>query len=210
MKNQLTLLALGSLLLGMTQVSAQQTLYRWVDDEGLVHYSDRVPPADANRELEILNDHGVTVGHVDRAASDEEVAERVRVAALEEAEQDAAREQAEQDRVLLATYLSVEEIERLRDQRLDLLEAQSNVTEQYLNNLTQRLSELQQDADRFKPYSEDPDALAIPENLELDITGTAGSIELYEETLRNSRIQQQSLAETFASDIRRFQQLTGT
>ncbi|TDJ45223.1 MAG: DUF4124 domain-containing protein, partial [Gammaproteobacteria bacterium] len=39
MKTQLILVALGSLLLGMTEASAQQKLYRWVDNEGLVHYS---------------------------------------------------------------------------------------------------------------------------------------------------------------------------
>ncbi len=210
MKTQLTLVALGSLLLGMTQGFAQQTLYRWVDDEGLVHFSDRVPPAYANQELEILNAQGVAVGHVEAPATEEELAERVRLAALAETEADAAREQAEHDRVLLATYLSVAEIVRLRDQRLELLEAQSNVTEQYLSNLTQRLGELQQNAASFKPYSEDPDAPTIPDNLELDITRTTASIELYEETLHQSRSQQQSLTETFARDIQRFKELTGS
>jgi phage shock protein A len=111
--------------------------------------------------------------------------------------------------MLLDAYLSVEEIERLRDQRLNLLDAQVLVTEQYLTNLTQRLIELEQNASRFKPYSQEPDARDMPENLQLDITQTTASIELYEETLSGTRDRVTTLTETFARDIRRFQELTG-
>lgn len=210
MKTQLILVALGSLLLGMTEASAQQKLYRWVDNEGLVHYSDHVPPAFANQDLDILNDHGIAVEHVDRAASEEELAERARLAAVKEAEEEAARAQARVDNVLLATYLSVEDIVRLRDQRLGLLEAQASVTEQYLRNLTERLDELLQSAERYSPYNEDSNAPAMPDNLALDITRTTASIELYEKSVRQSYSQQASLTETFAIDIQRYRELTGT
>ena len=205
-----TFLILGSLLLSLTQASAQQALYRWVDEDGLVHYGDHVPPAYADQDREVLNSHGVAVRHLDGAASDEELAERARIAALEEAQEIAAIEQAQHDKMLLDTYLSVDDIVRLRDQRLDLLEAQINVTEQYLTNLTQRLMELEQNASRFSPRSPDPDARPMPENLTLDLTQTTASIELYEETLSRSRSQQQNLTEAFAQDIRRYRELTGT
>jgi hypothetical protein len=83
------------------------------------------------------------------------------------------------------------------------------VTEQYLTNLTQRLIQLEQNASRFKPYSQEPDARDIPENLQLDITQTSASIDLYEETLGRTRNRVTTLTETFARDIRRFQELTG-
>ena len=210
MKTQLILVALGSLLLGMTEASAQQKLYRWVDNEGLVHYSDHVPPAFANQDLDILNDHGITVEHVDRGASEEELAERARLAAVKEAEDEAAREQLRVDNVLLATYLSVEDIVRLRDQRLGLLEAQASVTEQYLRNLTERLDELLQSAERYSPYNENTNAPAVPDNLALDISRTTASIELYEKSVRQSYSQQANLTDTFAIDIQRFRELTGT
>jgi len=210
MKIQLILVALGSLLLGMTEASAEQKLYRWVDNEGLVHYSDHVPPAFANQDLDILNDHGIAVDHVDRAASEEELAERAQLAAVKEAEDEAAREQARIDSVLLATYLSVEDIVRLRDQRLGLLEAQADVTEQYLRNLTERLDELLQSAKRYSPYNEDSNAPAMPDNLALDITRTTADIELYEKSVRQSYSQQASLTENFAIDIQRYRELTGT
>ena len=202
-------LSLGALLLGLTQASAQQSLYRWVDSEGLVHYGDHVPPMYADQDREILNGHGVAVRLVEGTATEEELAERARLAALDEAEAEATQARLNHDRVLLDTYLSVEEIERLRDQRLDLLDAQVLVTEQYLTNLTQRLIQLEQNASRFKPYSQEPDARDIPENLQLDITQTSASIALYEETLGRTRDRVTTLTETFARDILRFQELTG-
>ncbi len=204
-----TSLALAALSLGLSQASAQ-SLYRWVDENGQVHYGDHIPPAYATRDHEVLNDHGVSLRTIDGAATDEELAERDRVAAEQEATRLAEIRQANRDRVLLDTYLSVDEIIRLRDQRLDLLEAQISVTETYLANLNDRLLELRQSANRFKPYSVDPDASEIPENLALDMAQTADSITLYEQTLVRTRTQAQTLSEAFARDIERFEELTGS
>ena len=59
-----------------------------------------------------------------------------------EAAEAKARKEREQklqrDRMLIETYLSVADIERLRDQRLELLAAQYRVTEQNINNLRER------------------------------------------------------------------------
>ena len=197
------------LLFFATQAVAQQQLYRWVDEDGLVHYGDHVPPAYADQDREILNSHGVRVRTVEGAASDEEIAEQARLEATRQTELAAARERARLDKVLLDTYPSVSEIERLRDQRLGLLEAQIYVTEQYLTTLTQRLFELKQSAGRFKPYSRDPDALPVPENLALGLSQATGSIEIYEETLGRLREQQLGLTASFAGDIVRYQELTG-
>lgn len=209
-KVRLKLLVVGPLLLGMVQASAQQILYRWVDDEGIVHYSDHVPQVYSSQDLDVLNGQGVAVRHVEGAATEEELAVRARLAALGEAEAVAALEQARSDKVLLDTYLSVEDIKRLRDRRLGLLGSQLNATELYLENLIERLGELQLTAKNFKPYSEDPDARPVPQYLELDLTRTEDAIKLYEETLVRARDQQDTLTEAFARDIRRFQELTGS
>ncbi len=209
-KVRLKLLVVGPLLLGMAQASAEQTLYRWVDDEGIVHYSDHVPQVYSSQDLDVLNSQGVAVRHVEGAATEEELAARARLAALGEAEAVAALEQARNDKVLLDTYLSIEDIERLRDRRLGLLGSQLNATELYLENLIKRLSELQLTAQNFRPYSDNPDARPVPQYLELDMTRTADAIKVYEETLGRSRDQHETLTEAFARDIQRFQELTGS
>ena len=201
------ILALASLLLLGTAQAQTQALYRWVDEHGVVHYGDHVPPQYASADRDLLNDQGVKVGYQEGVVTAEEQAELDRRQAIKNAAEQARQETARRDQVLLDTYLSVTEIEALRDRRLELLEAQIKVTEQYLNNLRKRLLSLQQEASDYKPYSDAADAPEIPENLALDISRTGASIGLYEQTLTGTRNEQGSLRAAFAKDIERFNEL---
>lgn len=200
--------ALGTAFIG-SDAGAQQRLYRWVDDQGVVHYGDRVPPEYADRDRDLLNSQGVAVGSQEGVLTEEERAEIARREALEEDARQARAESARRDQVLLDTYLSVGEIEQLRDRRLELLEAQIRVTEHYLNNLRKRLARLQREASDYKPYSDDPQAPEVPEALGLELSRTIASISLYERTLTRSRTERESLSEAFARDIERFKELKG-
>ncbi|MCB1635879.1 MAG: DUF4124 domain-containing protein [Xanthomonadales bacterium] len=114
-----TTVALG--LLASSAVSAAK-LYKWVDENGNVHYSDQVPPSQAKQAREELNDQGVTVKQVDRALTADELAAR---RAEEKAAADAAAAIAaerERDRTLLDSYASEEDITRSYNQRVDLLD----------------------------------------------------------------------------------------
>jgi hypothetical protein len=198
---------LGSHAVGQQQ---PQRLYRWVDDDGVVHYGDRVPPEYADRDRDLLNTQGVTVATQEGVLTEAERAERARLAAREEEARMRRMENARRDQVLLDTYLSVVEIEQLRDRRLELLEAQIKVTEHYLNNLRKRMSRLQREAADYKPYSDDPDAPDVPEALGLELSRTIASISLYEQTLMRSRDEEKALTAAFSRDIERFRELKGT
>jgi len=187
--------------------SKQGTTYKWTDDNGRVHYGDHVPPQYADEDRELLNEQGVRVGIEEGLDTPEERAEKARIKALQEEARTQKLAAARRDRVLLETYLSVAEIEMLRDRRLELMESQIKVTEQYLNNLRKRLLTLQQEAIGYKPYSDIPDAPEIPENLALDISRTVASITLYERTLASTRTLQGEVREKFARDIVRFAEL---
>src|SRR5271155_228099 len=41
------------------------TTYKWVDDQGVVHYGDSIPPQYAQKESTLLNKEGVAIGHKD-------------------------------------------------------------------------------------------------------------------------------------------------
>jgi len=208
MSKRPTTLLLALLALSTLETGAQQ-MYRWVDENGQVHYGDHVPPAYAGQDREIVNPQGVTIRTINGTATEEEIAEIERQQTAAQASRIADVELANRDRVLLSTYLSVDDIFRLRDQRVEMLDAQIAVAEQYLASLNQRLMEVQQNADQFRPYSEDPKAPQIPENLELDLAQTVDSIQLYEDTLAHSREQRQELSDAFARDIQRFKELKG-
>jgi hypothetical protein len=190
---------------GLAQNNAK--LYRWVDADGNVHYSDSIPPQQSNRDRSILNSQGVAVGFEEGEITPEERAEKRRLEAVAEAERAAKAEVARRDRMLLETYLTVQDIEDLRDRRLELLESQIKVTELYLSNLRKRLVNLQQEASAYKPYTSREDAPQVPPNLALDITRTTASINSYEQTLARTRVDQEALRASFNRDIERFKEL---
>jgi len=207
----LTLLVVAAIgLPTMGSVEAQgQRLYKYTDRNGNVQYSDKVPPEYADRDRSILNEQGVSVAFEEGAVTDEERSEAAERAAQEEADRQARLEIARRDRMLLETYLTVGDIEDLRDRRLELLESQIKVTELYLNNLRKRLVGLQSEASRFKPYTLKEDAPQIPEDLARDISRTTASIALYEQTLARTRADQAALKSSFDADISRFRELKG-
>jgi hypothetical protein len=129
--------------------------------------------------------------------------------ATEAAEQKEKSAQLQRDKVLIETYLSVEEIERLRDQRLDLLTAQLRVAEQHISTLRQRLGRLRDQSARFKPYSDKPNALPLPDHMAEDLIGTVKSIAVDEQTIQFKRDEQATLTVKFDRDIGRFKELKG-
>jgi hypothetical protein len=184
-------------------------LYRWTDDKGVVHYGDSIPPEYAKQDRNVLNNQGVSVGFEQGELTPEQRAEKERQAA-EAAKAQAQREEvARRDKTLLATYISVSDIEDLRNRRLELLEGQIKVTELYLTNLRKRLVTLQDEASNYKPYTTRENAPQIPENLATDISRTVASINLYEQTLAHTRSDQETVRNSFDNDIRRFKELKG-
>src|SRR5262249_22207588 len=91
--------------------------YRWVDDQGVVHYGDSIPAQYAEKAHEMLNKQGVEVGHTEAQKTSEQLAAEARVQAE-------VLKRQQHDNFLVATYTSVKDIESLRDVRLDQLQGQ--------------------------------------------------------------------------------------
>ena len=196
------------ILLSLLPVAAaqdDQRSYRWVDEHGVVHYGDTLPPNVAELEKQVLNDQGITVDVMRGKKTDEEIAAERRQLELEQ-----ERElQRRADAALLATYLSVEEIIMHRDRRVELFQAQAKVTELYLRNLRRRLGNLEDLASHYRPYSEDPDAEMIDPGLSTDISETKEIIARNEENLDRFRQEESAMAARFDGDIVRFKELKG-
>lgn len=188
---------------------AAAKLYRWVDENGEVHYGDRVPPEGSKLDREVINEYGVTVKVLPRELSQEERVEQQRQKAIEAAEEQRVRNARQRDIVLLNTYLSIEEIEALRNRRKELLDGQIRVTEVYLTNLRTKLTRLQSDASKFQPYNPDPNAPPIHDWLAKELSNTLNSILVYEQTLIDTREKQSELVAKFENDIDRFRHLRG-
>jgi uncharacterized coiled-coil DUF342 family protein len=103
----------------------------------------------------------------------------------------------------------VADIERLRDQRLELLDQQSRVTEQYIANLRERESRLMGDVQRFRPYSDDEAAPPVPDHIAEEIVNTVNGLQVYEQELAKNTAEREKLRTEFGADIARFKELKG-
>jgi len=205
----LLVVAATALLIGSAQGQHRARTYKWTDEKGVVHYGDAIPPEYANRDRTLLNEHGVEVGTEEGEITPEERQLLDEKEAAAERERKEKEDIARHDRMLLETYISVADIEELRDRRLELLASQIKLTEVYLGNQRGKLVGLEADASEFKPYSTREDAPQMPQNLAQDISQTAKSINSYEQTLANTRAKQEAVRVSFNADIARFRELKG-
>jgi len=183
--------------------AAGGTVYKWTDDRGVVHYGDQIPPEFASEERVVLNSYGVPIATEYPVPSAGRAAAEQRIAA----ERMAAEAALQRDQVLLSTYLSVEEIDALRDRRVELLDGQIQVSRNYLATLRARLETLQAEAAAFKPYSRDPAAAPIDPELAAELADTLDSVERHEKTLADITTRQAKLVAAFAADASRFRAL---
>ena len=178
----------------------KSTTYRWVDEQGVVHYGDSIPPQYAEKEHAVLNNQGLVVGHADAQKTPEQQV-------IEAKEQEGTRKQQQHDTFLLATYTSVKDIESLRDVRLDQLKGQRTAAEQYVENLHSRLVALQSRAKHFRPYSARPDAHRMPDDLAEDLVHTLNEMRSQSNALNVKNEEVSAVRAQFDTDIDRYRAL---
>ncbi len=175
-------------------------VYRWVDEHGVVHYGDRVPPQYAQKEATILNGQGVEVGRLtaERSSAELQTAER---------EREALERQKQHDDFLMTTYTSVHDIEALRDERLAQLKGQRLAAEQYVAQLHERLLALQARAMLFKPYNTELRAHRLPDDLAEQLVRTLNEMRVQRTALGTRDAQEAAVRAQFQADIDRYREL---
>lgn len=180
-----------------------QKVYRWKDKSGQWHYGDKIPPEYATEDREVLNKQGVPVAREEGVETPAEAQARIE----REEREKAAKEQAQRDRMLLATYQSVEEIELLRARRLELFDGNIQNQQQSITALEARLAEQQKRAATFQPLNQDPKARPMPEGLADDIARTESDLQTQRENLQRKKDERAAVNAKFDADVARFQEL---
>jgi hypothetical protein len=141
----LRVIALAAVLVLAVAVAprAHAKTYKWVDDKGEVHYTDKLPPEafdKANIELD-------KAGRPIRKNDPPPTAEQRKAKADEDARQkQLAAERAiveRRDRALLATYTVESEIDLARNRALSTIDAQVQSSTVYNGTLSKRKAELE-------------------------------------------------------------------
>jgi hypothetical protein len=180
--------------------SGKGVTYRWVDEQGVVHYGDTVPPQYAAKDRQIINAQGVPVGHLDAQKTPEQLAAEAR-------EQVEMIKQKEHDSFLITTYTSVQDIEALRDARLEQIKSQQSAGEQYVESLRSRLASLEARAMAYRPYSDNAGARRMPDDLAENLVRTVDELHVQASSLAARASQEADVRSQFDADIARYREL---
>lgn len=181
---------------------AQAELYRFTDESGRTMYSDKVPQAFSQQGHNVLSNDAITLKEVPRRKSDSEIqAERIAELKRESKrrEQDIKRRK---DRALLHTFTSVDQINRLRDDRLALINANILVASSKIDRIQATLDEAKIERAKYTA-----DNKAVPMQLEKNIQSYYNRIVIYENQIKINTRRRDIVIEKFSKDRERFEQL---
>ncbi len=200
--NRLTRVFLGLLLavpLAGHAADSGKRLYKWIDERGKVQYSDAPPPVENRGGTSVLNRDGLVTRP---AESPEQKRERDARDALQRREDEQRRSQQRQDRALLSSYTSSDDILRQRDRNLGVLNGQIDALNLRRLNALTRLRQLLQQADALE-RARDP----LSADLLRDVATAKTEIETIDGQLAQKRTELVSVRQRADEDVQRFNEL---
>lgn len=198
-----------AVLLAVISVSSAASgvkLYKWTDENGVIHYGSSIPPQYAKQQSEVLNAQGTVVKTIEAQKTPEELAKEKQAQAAKEAKAkqaaDAAAAARAHDQVLLDTYVSVADMERDRDSRVSAIDSQINVTNASISGLQASVADYQNQADaRTKAGKE------VPAPLQQKLDDARDQLASNQKLLLLQQQKKQSIRDQFKADIARFKAL---
>jgi hypothetical protein len=195
------------ILLGISATASAGTLYKWVDENGEVRYSDRVPVSQVKRELQILNAQGIVVNTKAAAKTDEEIKASKEAEKELQAKRDVIRQNKETqgrlDRVLFLTFSSEKEMSRVKNDRIEVLDSVIRLIYKSLATTEERLLRFENLA--VKQYTSKGEE--IPGGLAQNIEESTRKINNREKQLSLKLGEKFKIEAQFEIDIARFRLL---
>lgn len=138
-----------------TEALADKRILKWVDNQGVTHYGDQLPPTAAGKSNQVINKQGVVVQRNNQPAKNE---------TQQQANQDKL-EQERKDSVLLASYTTADEIDLARKRNLEMENATIDALKSQKANVDDRLNRNIASAQAFVDKKQ-----AVPDYLKEEIS----------------------------------------
>ncbi len=195
------MLLLGLLLVTTMPLEAQQ-FYRWVDDQGNIHYSDVMPPTEVDKGHTELSPDGLRVRTIPPAKTPEEIQRERELERLRAQQQRMLEQQRADDRVLLNTFQSVDDLIMTRDGNLSDLDTMVSFKKGNIRRQQDWLTKLRADAADLERKGR-----PVPDLLREQIRSTERAIEESLAAIVEHEQQKQEIRRKFDRDLRRLREL---
>ncbi len=194
-------IALASLIAVPSSVAAK--MYRWVDHNGNIYYSDKVPPQQSKLEREVLNEHGRVIDTVDAAKTDEQFALEKRLVLLRQEQEKIIAKQKSNDKVLLSTFRNIDDLRLTLKGKLNSVNTHKRMLEGTLASLNDTLA-----STRSRAAQEERKGRRVPAAILKLISDTEDEINNTYSQIAKVVEQHQEIQRKFDKDIERFIFLT--
>ncbi|TNF89020.1 MAG: DUF4124 domain-containing protein [Gammaproteobacteria bacterium] len=204
---KITLMMMTMLLCLVSGSTSAAALYKWIDEDGNVRYSDRLPAAQAKKKHHQLNSQGMVVSTTEDARSEEDLAAEAEARRKkEEEEKEAARLKAiqdQKDQVLLLTFSSEKELQIARDDRIQVVDSVIRLINKSIATTQIKLDELRSVAD--KSYLSK--GKQVPGGLEQKIEHFTRKIESRNQQLSLKVAEKEKINQQYEIDLARYREL---
>jgi hypothetical protein len=193
-----------ALVLGLTfSLPASAKLYKWVDNDGVTHYGETIPPEFADKDRSELNKSGRVIKQ-QTILTPEERQTKKEADAKKRADENAALEKKRHDQTLISTYSSGKEIDLARDRSVQQINSHINNINSQLKLINETLNGLQKESDGYTKAKK-----PIPPSLQEDLRESLARQEKLKQTLEKIEADKSSTEARFKADKTRYQELTG-
>jgi len=192
-----------ALLFSASEPAWAKKMYRWVDESGNVYFSDQVPPDQVQHKRETLSEKARVLDVLEKAKSAEQLAQQKRLDALRKEQEKIIAKQAGNDKVLLSTFRSLDDMNKALTNKMASYDAAQKVLEGNIQRLDQQLQQQQQQAAGLERNGS-----KIPPKLLSDIAASKQQIETGKQELARHQQDRQHSEKEFKADMARFQFLT--
>jgi hypothetical protein len=195
------LLTLSAVLLTCT-FSVQAKMYKWVDENGQVHFGDRIPSKYVVKEHDELNELGVKTRHREAAKTPEQKAEERRLEREQKKIELAEKKKKQRDRVLLDTYTTERDLIVARDSRLDAVNSQIRLAETIISDSNKKIDSMEKQVTEIKASNR-----AVPVDLYDRIDNEKQQVAVQTKVMENHKKRSNEISEQFNGYIERFKVL---
>ena len=184
--------------------TAEAKLYKWVDDKGVTHYGEVIPPEYTNKSNALLSDQGRLIKKNEeinikdqRANEEDETKKRI--------DNEAKLEQSRKDKALQNTFSSEKEIDLARDRNLHQVESLISSIQSLQKAALARLKNYQQEAEERKRAGK-----KLHASLQADITESENKLAKLQLDLVKAQEKAAAVKASYESDKMRFRELSGS
>jgi len=177
-------------------------LYRWVDDEGNVHYSDSVPADRISSGHTEISEGGVRIKSVPPVKTPEEVRKEQELERFRAEQERLLEKQRSADFMLLRSFRSEDDLDMARDGKLAAIDVMIDVTRNDVRRQQERLSGLYAEAGNLERTGK-----RVPKHLSDNIAQTVRAIREAHATIVEREDQKKAIRNSFERDLARFRQL---